>query len=146
LLFPKVSSTLKTYRPLSWEIRRCKDHKLLRIPHKPYRFESTTIAGRGVTISADAQIHVYISLLHGSQIQLQPLVKRLPKFVSIVARVVTLPSSVPIDASDRPHRTRIATIMKKRDTLLLLAPIHVHVLLFHRQEMQHPITKGVLHQ
>jgi hypothetical protein len=73
-------------------------------------------------------------------------VKGLPKFASIVDREVTLPSNVPIDTNERPHRTRNATIVKKRDTLLLLAPIHGHVLLFHRQQRQHPITKEVLRQ
>jgi hypothetical protein len=73
-------------------------------------------------------------------------VKRLPKFASIVDRDVTLPSNIPIDANDRPHRTRNATIVKKRDTLLMHAPIHVHVLLFHHQQRQHPITKEVLRQ
>jgi hypothetical protein len=73
-------------------------------------------------------------------------VKRLPKFASIVTRVATLASSVPIDDNDIPHRTRNATIMKKRDTLLLCALIHDHVLLFHRQHRQHQITKEVLHQ
>jgi hypothetical protein len=67
-------------------------------------------------------------------------------FASIVDREVTLPSNVPIDANNRPHRTRNATIVKERDTLLLLAPIHVHVLLFHFQQRQHPIIKEVLRQ
>jgi hypothetical protein len=71
--------------------------------------------------------------------------KRLPWFASIVDRDVTLPSNVLIDANDRPHRTRNATIVKKRNTLLLLPPIHVHVLPFHHQQRQHPITKEVLH-
>jgi hypothetical protein len=144
LPLPKVSSTLRTSRPLSWEVRRC--HKLLRIPHKPHRIGGTTIAEREVTISMGAPIHVYISLLLWSQIQLHPLVKRLPKFASIAARVVTLPSSVPIDPNDRHHRTRNAIIVKKMDTLLLHAAIHVHVLLFHRQQRQHLTTKEVLHQ
>jgi hypothetical protein len=73
-------------------------------------------------------------------------VKRLPKFASIVDREVTLSSNVLSDANDRSQRTRNATIVKKRDTLLMLAPIHVHVLPFHRQQRQHPITKEVLHQ
>jgi hypothetical protein len=72
--------------------------------------------------------------------------KRLSKFASIVGRDVTLPSNIPIDANDRPHRTRNATIVKKRDTLLMCAPIHVHVLPFHHQQRQHPITKEVLRQ
>jgi hypothetical protein len=29
---------------------------------------------------------------------------------------------------------------------LLIVPIHIHILLFHHQQMQHPITKEVLHQ
>jgi hypothetical protein len=62
-----IHHSKNVHTPISWEVRRCKDHKLLRIPH-------------------------------------------------------------------RPHRTRNATIVKKRDTLLLLAPIHVHVLLFHHQQ------------
>jgi hypothetical protein len=62
-----------------------------------------------------------------------------------VDRVVTLPSSVPIDANDRPHRTRNATIVKERDTLLVHTPIHIHVLLFHHQQ-RYPITKEILHQ
>jgi hypothetical protein len=73
-------------------------------------------------------------------------VKRLPKFASIVDRDVTVPSNIPIDINDRPHRIRNATIMKKRDTLLMCAPIHVHVLPFHRQQRHHPIVKEVLRQ
>jgi hypothetical protein len=73
-------------------------------------------------------------------------VKILAKFASIVGREVTLLSNVPIDANDRPLRTRYATIVKKRDTLLMHGPIHVHVLLFHHQQRQHPITKEVLRQ
>jgi hypothetical protein len=73
-------------------------------------------------------------------------VKRLPKFASIVDRDVTVPSNIPIDTNDRPHWTRNATIMKKRDTLLMCAPIHVHVLPFHHQQRHHPIIKEVLHQ
>jgi hypothetical protein len=61
-------------------------------------------------------------------------------------REVTLPSNIPINANDRPHRIRNATIVKKRDTLLMCCPIHVHVLLFHRQQRQHPITKEALRQ
>jgi hypothetical protein len=73
-------------------------------------------------------------------------VKRLPKFASIMDRNVDLPSNVLIAANDRPHRTRNGTIVKKMDTLLLRAPIHVHVLLFHCQRSQHPITREVLRQ
>jgi hypothetical protein len=73
-------------------------------------------------------------------------VKRLPKFASIVDREVTSPSNVPINANNRPHRTRNATIVKKMDTLLMCAPIRVHVLPFHHQQRQHPITKEVLRQ
>jgi hypothetical protein len=40
-------------------------------------------------------------------------VKRLAKLASIVDRDVTLPFNVPIDANDRPHWTRNATIVKK---------------------------------
>jgi hypothetical protein len=71
-------------------------------------------------------------------------VKRLPKFATIVDKVVTLPSSVPIDDNDRPHRTRNATIAKKWDTLLFHAPIHVHVLLFHCQQSQHLVSGNIL--
>jgi hypothetical protein len=39
-----------------------------------------------------------------------------------------------------------ATIVEKRDTLLMRAPIHIHILLFHHQQRQHPITKEVLRQ
>jgi hypothetical protein len=73
-------------------------------------------------------------------------VKRLSKFASIVDRDVTLPSNILIDANDRPHRIRNATIVKKSDTLLMHAPIHVHILLFHHQPRQHPITKEGLRQ
>jgi hypothetical protein len=123
----------------------CTLEKLLRIPHKPHRIGRTTIAGRGVTISMGVPIHVYISHLHWSQIQLQPPAKRLSKFASIVARVVTLPSSVPIDANDKLQLRRNATIVERYVTLLLLAPIYDHVLLFHHQQ-RHPITKEVLRQ
>jgi hypothetical protein len=36
--------------------------------------------------------------------------------------------------------------MEREVTLLLLAPIHVHVLLLHLQQRQHPIMKEVLCQ
>jgi hypothetical protein len=102
--------------------------------------------GRGVTFSIGAPIHVYISLLHWSQIQLQRLMKRLPKFASIVARMVTWPSSVPIDTNDRLQLRGNATIVEREVTLLFRAPIHVHFLLFHHQQRQHPVTKKVLCQ
>jgi hypothetical protein len=68
------------------------------------------------------------------------------KFASIVAKVVTLPSSVLIDANDKPHRARNITITKKRDTLILCAQIHVHVVLFLYQQSQHPVSRDVLRQ
>jgi hypothetical protein len=72
-------------------------------------------------------------------------VKRLSKFASIVARVVTLPSNVPIDANDKLQLRGNATIVEREVTLLLLAPIRIHALLFHNQQ-RHPITKEVLRQ
>jgi hypothetical protein len=70
--------------------------------------------------------------------------KRWPKFASIVDRVLTLPSNVPIDANNRFQLRGNATIMETEVTLVLPAPIHVH--LFYHQQRHHPFTKEVLRQ
>jgi hypothetical protein len=114
--------------------------------HKAHQIRSTTIARRKVTVSSGAPI----PWIHCPSILITNIAptssEKIVKVCFHCGQRCHFALQYPIDANDRPHRTRNATIVKKRGTLLMRDPIHVHVLPFHHQQRQHPIIKEVLRQ
>jgi hypothetical protein len=140
--------------------KKCKLIKVLQRFQPP---RHATIMERTSSLPLNATIHINLTLLYWTEIQLQPLRPMLPRFDS-VDKEVTLPSSVPINTNDglqhkeqfwlqcrtlvetlphpspikmqsKAHCTRNATIVEKKGTLPSLALIRVCALRIHHQQM-----------